>query len=165
MEKKTIVLVRHAKSSWADDQLEDFERPLNERGLKDAPSMGQRLHQKGIAPDLILSSPAFRAISTARRMARELAYDLREIHCNTKIYEANVSALIEIIRSLPDELNTVMLVGHNPGMHELCYYLTLKLPEDFPTCAASIIRLDVNQWKQVKQGSSIHFEIDYPKNQ
>lgn len=165
MEKKTIVLVRHAKSSWADDQLEDFERPLNERGLKDAPSMGQRLHQKEIAPDLIMSSPAFRAISTARRMARELAYDLRGIQCNTKIYEANVSALIEIIRNLPDDLNTVMLVGHNPGIHELCYYLTLKLPEDFPTCATAVIRLDVDQWKQVKQGSSFHFEIDYPKNQ
>jgi len=164
MEKKTIILVRHAKSSWADEQLEDFERPLNERGLKDAPFMGQKLHEKGISPDLIISSPAFRAISTARRIGRELAYDLKSIRCESAIYEASNNQLVELIRQLPNDLDTIMLVGHNPGMHELCYYLTLKLPEDFPTCAVAILKLETNLWKEVKQGAAIRYELMFPRN-
>jgi phosphohistidine phosphatase len=161
---KTLCLIRHAKSSWDDPELEDFERPLNDRGLRDSPIMGKRLFEYGFRPDKIISSPAFRAQSTARRISRELAYPTHEIACNTAIYEASLNTLVSMLRSLNNDWNHVMLVGHNPGMHELVHYLMLKRPEDFPTCAIAVLQLEIEQWQDLRQGAALQLHFDYPKS-
>lgn len=161
---KTLCLIRHAKSSWDDPELEDFERPLNDRGLRDAPIMGKRLFEYGFRPDKIISSPAFRAQGTARRIAREMAYPTQNIQCETAVYDATLNALVSIIRRWANAWDQVMLVGHNPGMHELVHYLMLKRPEDFPTCAFAVLQLEIEQWQDLRQGAALQLHFDYPKS-
>ena len=121
---KTIYLVRHAKSSWKYPNLDDFERPLNKRGRKNAPFMGSILKKLKVAPDLILSSPANRASMTARIIANKISYPLEKICFSESIYQFSANALIDAIKHLDDVVNKAMLVGHNPALtdeHRLIY--------------------------------------------
>jgi phosphohistidine phosphatase len=161
---KTLCLIRHAKSSWNDEYVEDFERLLNQRGLNDAPEMGKRLMQIGFRPDLVVSSPAFRAMSTARRIARELAYDAQQIVADTRIYDASLNRLIEVVQGLPDEADTIALIGHNPGMHRLGHHLTGMAPEEFPTCAVFMIDFTVSTWSDVSPLCGELKFYDFPKS-
>jgi len=161
---KTLCLIRHAKSSWNDEYVEDFERVLNSRGLSDAPEMGRRLMQRGYQPDLIVSSSAFRAMSTARRIARELAYDPQQIVADSRIYEASLSRLFEIVQSMPDEVNALALVGHNPGLHYLAQHLTGAAPDEFPTCAVFAIRFDLASWSAITPLCGKLLFYDFPKS-
>ena len=115
---KTLYLLRHAKSSWSFDELSDQERPLNDRGRDDAPVMGQALAKRRICPDLIVSSPAVRAMSTAVLVAREMQYPHEKIAVESGIYGADVDDLLTIIKDLPDTANSVLLVGHIPTITE-----------------------------------------------
>ena len=161
---KTLCLIRHAKSSWNDDYAEDFERLLNSRGMTDAPEMGKRLMQLGIRPSLMISSPAFRAMSTARRIARELAYDTEQIVADTRIYDASLQRLVDLVQGLPDEVETVVMVGHNPGMHKLAHHLTGMGPEEFPTCAVFAVRFDISSWIDLTPHSGKLLFYDFPKS-
>jgi phosphohistidine phosphatase len=161
---KTLCLIRHAKSSWNDVYVEDFERLLNNRGLQDAPEMGRRLMQTGFRPDLIVSSPAFRAMSTARRISRELAYNIEQIVADMRIYDAPLNRLIEVVQNLPDEANTIVLVGHNPGMHKLAHHLTGAAPDEFPTCAVFAIQFDFNSWSNLSPLCGKLRFYDFPKS-
>ena len=139
---KKLYLIRHAKSSWKDLFVDDFDRPLNKRGKKDAPLMGKRLKEKGIKPDLIISSPALRAKTTAQVIAKELGF--KEIVYDEKIYEAEEETLYEIVKNLDSRYKTVFLVGHNPGLNMLAEKL-VGLNDNIPTCGVVEIDLDARR--------------------
>ncbi len=141
---RILTLVRHAKSSWKDDDLSDFDRPLNDRGLKNAPQMGRRLANANYDVEQIISSPAVRAITTATIIASEIGISAQQIVKNAEIYEASLSALISLVTSLDDNFSRVMLVGHNPGLTVLCNFLSNARIDNMPTCSIAQIKFDVD---------------------
>jgi phosphohistidine phosphatase len=147
---KTLLLMRHAKSSWKDNGLRDFDRPLNQRGMKAAPAMGKLLRKRKIEPDLVLSSPAERARQTSQ-LVFEAAGLKTEVRFDERIYEASVARLLEIISQIDDEANVAMLVGHNPGFEELSEALTGEA-HTFPTAALACIEVNVEKWNKIKAG-------------
>ena len=162
---KTFILVRHAKPHAQAATQKDFDRTLNERGERDARLMGQRLARANIHPDLIVSSPAKRALATARIIAAAIGYAAADIVLNAKIYEAKLSDLLGVINGFDDRAPSVMLIGHNPGASELAIDLTVAPIEDMPTCAVAQIALRVDVWADVRQGSGKLIEFDYPKKE
>jgi phosphohistidine phosphatase len=162
---KRLALIRHAKSSWKYPELTDLERPLNKRGKHDAPMMGKRLAAKKQIPDLIISSPANRAIKTARAIARELGYSQEKIKQKKKVYMASVEELMTVIHKINDQHQHVMLFGHNPTLNELSFYLTNRRVGNIPTCGVFCIDFEISSWKEVaeKKGRFIYF--DFPKKQ
>jgi phosphohistidine phosphatase len=160
---KTLFLIRHAKSSWAEPEMKDFDRPLNDRGNENAPFMGKLLKKEKIFPDLIISSPAKRAITTARKIADEIDYPKNKIVEEPKIYEANVKTLLQIINSLDDENETVFLFGHNPGFTDLLGYLTEANISNIPTCGIAQIEFDSESWKEVSRETGTMKNFFYPK--
>ena len=159
---KYLYLVRHAKSSWDEPGLTDFERPLNQRGKKDAPLMGKNIAGKKIKPDLIISSPAQRARKTAIAFAEEFGIKKKEIIFDEKIYEATSSELFEVIRNFKDDYQTVMLFGHNPGLTNLSNTLTQKYIDNIPTCGIVALKFD-DDWKNIKPKSASQEFFEYPK--
>lgn len=160
---RILTLVRHAKSSWKNDDLKDFERPLNSRGLKNAPEMGKRLLEKGYAVDRITSSPAARAIATAEIIASELGFNIKKIEKNAQIYEASLATLIDLVSCLDNNCHRVMLVGHNPGFTVLCNYLSNANIDNMPTCSVAQIQFDTDGWESITDHSGKLLEFDYPK--
>ncbi len=160
---RELTLVRHAKSSWNDSSLSDFERPLNNRGFKDAPKMGKRLQNAHGRVDIILSSPAKRAITTAELIANKLDFNLQNIQLREEIYEANVNTLLLLISSLDNQYSKVMLIGHNPGFTMLCNYLCNANIDNMPTCSIVNIRFDTDSWNEVSEYSGELISFDYPK--
>lgn len=160
---KRITLIRHAKSSWDDSSRSDFERPLNKRGEKDAPRIGRELARTlldrgGVPrPDRLVSSPAVRALSTARIIAREIGCPEDEIVEEPRIYEASASALLRLIREFDDSLGHVMLFGHNPGLETLARNLDPEFRGDghkFPTCGVFLTELRTDHWSEVAANSA-----------
>jgi phosphohistidine phosphatase len=147
---KTLLLLRHAKSNWDDPSLRDFDRPLNERGLRDAPKMGKALSKRGPVPDLIISSPAARARATVQAVAAAAAPAI-EIQFEDSIYGASLPEMLRLVRRLPDSSSCSMLVGHNPTFEELLSLLTGS-PTTMPTCALGCIEFRVEQWSDVESG-------------
>jgi phosphohistidine phosphatase len=148
---KTLYLLRHAKSSWDDQNLADFDRPLNERGLSAAPFMGEVLAQRSLIPDEIVSSPAKRAIQTAT-LVKESGGFGAQIRLEERIYEASPQSLLQITRGIRDESENVMVVGHNPGMEGFIALLTGNL-ERMPTAAVAVIEIDLEKWADLASGS------------
>ncbi|HEX4895532.1 MAG TPA: histidine phosphatase family protein [Solimonas sp.] len=149
---RLLTLVRHAKSSWDDPALSDFERPLNARGRRDAPRMAQHLLQAIGRPDRMVSSPALRAITTARAFCEVLALHQDEILILPRIYEASVATLLSLVRQLDDGDAHAMLFGHNPGFSDLATTLAPCSFDEMPTCAAVQIALPVSRWSEVARG-------------
>ena len=145
---KALYLVRHAKSSRDDPTLPDKERPLNERGLRDAPRMGEQLAKQGVTADLILSSPALRALTTAEIFARKLDYKVKDIAVDERLYGSTPDDLLEVIRELGDGAKCVMLFGHNPELTELAHRLSTKIV-DMPTCAVAEFAFDTKSWSSI----------------
>ena len=162
--QRILTLVRHAKSNWNNADLADFERPLNSRGLKNAPEMGKRLADAKFKVDLIISSPAVRAITTAEFIASELGYNFKKIKHAEAIYDASLNTLLHLISSLDDNVNNIMLVGHNPGMTMLCNYLSNAGIENMPTCSIAQIQFRVNSWQSITEHSGKLLDFDYPKS-
>lgn len=158
---KKLIIIRDAKSDWEDTSLDDYDRPLNTKGLNDAPMMGKFLYEKGLVPDLIISSPALRAMTTAQLISNEVQYE-KAIAPNQYIYEAYVNTLQEIVSFIHDNNDTVFLVGHNPGVSALAYMLS-DLKESIPTC--SIVEIDFNcdSWMEVSKKNATLISYDYPK--
>ncbi len=161
---KTIILVRHAKSSWKDLSLDDFDRPLNKRGKKNAPFMGQKLKARRIMPDLVLSSPAKRARKTARAIAKAIDYPKKKIIFDNNMYHASARYLFKMVRNLDDRHEMVMLVGHNPDLNDLASMWLEKNPVDnIVTTGVYCIKFDVNRWQKVRLGKGESVFYDYPK--
>ncbi len=161
---KLIYLVRHAKSSWNAPSLSDFDRPLNKRGLHDACLMGDILKQENIHLNRMISSPANRALSTAKILANSLSYPLEEIIENQRVYEASVGDLVNIIRNLEDDIHTIMIVGHNPGLSWLTDYLCDDPNLNLTTCGVCGIELDCHSWKDIEETPGKCIFFDYPRN-
>lgn len=160
---KTLFLVRHAKSSRDDPSLADRERPLNDRGLHDAPMMGQRLSRSGMKPDRIVSSPALRALTTAQLIADAIGFPRQDIAIDDSIYESSPERLLAVIRGLDDKLDCVMVVGHNPEFAELAHRLAPEITE-MPTCAVAEFRFDARAWADVGVLDPAKVKLDTPKN-
>lgn len=161
---KCLVLLRHAKSSWKQAELADFDRPLSGRGKRDAPAMAQRLKQWGLRPDLILSSPAKRARKTAKIAARELGYPGKDICWDERLYLQGVKSLLAVLTETDDRYNEVMLVGHNPDVTELAERLTGDAFGEIPTAGAVVIRLEGTNWRDLAESGGETLLFDYPKN-
>ena len=159
---KTLFLVRHAKSSWDNAALSDKERPLNDRGRRDAPKMGERLAKRDVKPDLILSSPAVRALSTAEIVAEKVDYRRKDIVVTERLYAAEVDDLLDVIRQLGDELKCVMLFGHNPEFTELAHRLSGEIAH-MPTCAIAEFTFDAKSWSGIDSVKPAQILLDYPK--
>lgn len=159
---KTLILVRHAKSSWDDPSLKDRDRPLNGRGKKDAPAMGERLAKLGIQPDLILSSPAVRALTTAEIFAKALDYKRKKIVVDEQIYATTPATLLNIIHTINDEVKCAMLFGHNPEFSDLANALSSQV-NDLPTCAVVEMHFDVKTWPAISRETLKSCELHLPK--
>ncbi|MDA0747361.1 MAG: histidine phosphatase family protein [bacterium] len=160
---KRLYLVRHAKSSWGEPGQTDFERSLDERGKRDAPMMGKRLQARGVLPELIVSSPAKRAIKTARVIAEEIGYPAKDIVREAAIYNADLSDLIAVVRGLDDSVQEAMLFGHNPGFTALARSLVDSSVGDMSTCAVFCAAFDVDTWQDVAGGGGQLEFFDFPK--
>ena len=158
---KTLLLVRHAKSSRDDPALPDKERPLNERGMRDAPKVGERLSEQGVKPDLILSSPAVRALATAEIIARKLGYKVKDIVVDERLYATTPDNLLRVIRKIGDKSKRVMLFGHNPEFTELAHRLSSDIA-DMPTCAIAEFRFDTKKWSDVGNVEPAESTLDGP---
>lgn len=161
---KTLFLIRHAKSSWKNAGLTDFERPLNSRGKKDAPFMGKVLKKRNVTPDLIFVSPAKRAFKTAKLIAKEIEYPQSKIIVDKAIYEGSVYQILELIQRIDDSNNIVFLIGHNPDFTSLANYLSNYSVTNIPTCGIFCIDFEINSWQQISEGSGIFKFFDFPKN-
>lgn len=157
---KKLVIIRHAKATH-ESGFADFERPLTPNGMHDAAVMAGRLKENNMQPQMLVSSPALRTISTANIFSQHLGLPTAEEIKG--IYEADVYDLIQIVSELPDSLDCVGMVGHNPGLGQLLYYFTGEL-KDFPTCAIAVIGFDITTWIAVEAKSGKLVYYDYPKN-
>lgn len=162
---KTLYLLRHAKSSWSFDDLSDQERPLNARGRDDAPVMGQALAKRNISPDLVVSSPAVRALSTAVLVAREMKYPHEKIMVEPGIYGTDVDGLLAVIHGLPNAAATVLLVGHNPTITETANALSPSSLNEMPTAAVVCLRFECDKWAEVSKANAEFYFYDYPRNE
>jgi len=161
---KQLLLVRHAKSDRDDPDLADFDRPLNKRGHRDAPEMAERLSKKRIIPQLLVSSPAKRAITTAEYFADVLQINKKKIREEMDIYEASSSRLLKVISNLDNRYDLVALFGHNPGLSNLAMNLTDGHISDIPTCGIVLIKFPFDDWAMVSNNTGELEFSDYPKN-
>jgi phosphohistidine phosphatase len=158
---KKLYLIRHAKSSWKDTNLDDFERPLNKRGESNAPFMGKLLKEKKAKPDVILSSPALRAKATAEIIAKKVNHS-KKIAYVEKLYEASVGDLLKALAEVGDEHDVAFLFGHNPGLNafaESC----VDFERNVPTCGVLEIEFDCDSWSQANAANARLVAFDYPK--
>lgn len=158
---KTLYLLRHAKSSWDNSNLDDFDRPLNDRGLKTAPLMGKTMREKGLLPELIVSSPAKRARQTAE-LIKDSAQIEGKIEFDERIYAASTSELLLVASELNDENKSAILVGHNPGFENLVRVLTGEF-ETMPTAALAVLELKIEKWNEIAPGCCNLAEVLRPK--
>jgi phosphohistidine phosphatase len=164
---KTLYIVRHAKSSWAESGLSDFDRPLNERGKRDAPRMGNRLKEKHILPHLMLTSPAKRAWSTCKRLAAIMGYAEEKIKTDNALYHANEEDILAVIRDVKDKHESLMVFGHNPGLtdfvNSISHDSTIDI-DNIPTCGIVAFTLNITSWKDAGFGKGEFVFFDYPKS-
>lgn len=160
---KKLYLIRHAKSSWSEPGLSDFERPLNHRGKRDAPFMAKLLHKNNVIPDKIFSSSAHRAYATAKIFAQQLKYPIENIDAFEELYEASASEILNVIQTAGDSVNVLFLFGHNPGFTSLSNYLSDRQVDNIPTCGISCIEFELDSWKEVNIGKGKLVSFEFPK--
>lgn len=158
---KKLYIIRHAKSDWSDESLKDFDRPLNERGEKNAPFMGELLAKNGVIADMILSSPAQRAKTTAEIIAKKIGFE-KSVTYNETIYNAYLNELMEILTYTYDNINTLFLIGHNPALNALAYTL-VEHKENIPTCGILEIEFNCNSWFDIDKSNAKLISFEYPK--
>ncbi|KLV03691.1 hypothetical protein ABT56_17900 [Photobacterium aquae] len=158
---KLLFLVRHAKSSWDDTQLDDHERPLSNRGLKNIPKMIHRLNGWVLGPQLILTSTALRASQTAFHFSEEL--DCKpKLEARSELYTESPLELMDVIHHAPDTVDRLMLVGHNPAVTQLGQMFGLEA-DNIPTCGIAVFRFDADCWQAVAESQGKCYFFDYPK--
>lgn len=160
---KTLLLVRHAKSSWADPGMDDFDRPLNERGRKDAPEMARRLAGLHVIPDLIITSAARRARKTAEAFATELDIKEKNILELKELYLAGRHDFLSVIKKIPDTSSIVAVFSHNPGITEFANSLTNTRVDDMPTCSIYALKIETEKWKDFETAEKQFLFFNYPK--
>ena len=159
---KRLYIVRHAKSSWDDSGLADFDRPLASRGERDAPEMGKRLAKKDAKPNLLISSPACRALTTAKIIAKEVNYPEKDIVKHDEIYMGGIVELLRTVQNIDPAIDEAMIFGHNPDFTMFAEYLTNTRFGNIPTCG--VVCLDLPTWEEADKGRGTLVYYDYPKN-
>ncbi len=159
---KTLYLVRHAKSSWKDQSLSDQQRPLNKRGHSSALAMGERLKLNDVEVERLISSPALRALTTAHYLADAINYDHDRIQIDSDMYFSGIDRMLSLVRNCDPEINTLMLVGHNPDMTAFLNFLCGYHTSNMPTCSIATIEFD-GEWKKIVQSDGTLSDYDYPK--
>lgn len=160
---RTLTLVRHAKSSWQNSNLSDRERPLNKRGERDAPIMGKRIVEAGIRPSLIISSPAVRAWSTAKIIARAIGYPKEFLHREKDVYLASLDRLLDLLAEQDAEFENILLVGHNPGLTQFANYLSPGVTNNLPTAGVVSVSFEQDDWNLYSRPATELIVYDYPK--
>lgn len=158
---KRLFVMRHAKSSWGDANLADFDRPLNDRGLEAAPFMGRLMAERNLAPEIILSSPAKRARQTAE-LVKESAGWNAELRLEDSIYEASPITLCRVVAELSNDVASAIVIGHNPGMEGFIRLLTGRL-EPMSTAALAVIDLAIDDWRGIEPATGRLVEVVRPK--
>lgn len=162
--KRVLVMIRHAKSSWANPLQSDFERPLNDRGEHDAPMMSERLKVQNILPDIIISSTAKRAKQTSKRIAAAVGYNEEKIVWIDKLYHCIPAVFDEVIHEIADNITTAFIVAHNPGITEFVNDLSPAFKTDnMPTCAVVAAEMNINEWNEFTTARKQVILFDYPK--
>ena len=161
---KTLVLVRHAKSDWGNSMLSDFDRPLNKRGMNDAPLMAGIIAELGIKPDCIFTSAANRAQTTARFFAKHFGINDDRFNALTEIYNGGMRDYINIINEANNKYDTVLLFGHNPEITILASQFVSQFSEHIPTAGCFAIDFDINDWLHIESGKGKLRFFEYPKN-
>jgi phosphohistidine phosphatase len=161
---KSLLLIRHAKSSWDSPTLQDFDRPLNERGLKDAPMMAERLLRKKVHIDGWVSSTAKRAFTTAKLFAEVYKTDVQHISTYPALYHAPPLIFEQVISQLNDDWKTVAIFSHNPGITEFANQLGVARIDNMPTCSVFGVHFLCNRWKDALSSEVRFWLFDYPKN-
>lgn len=160
---KTLTLIRHAKSSWKYSGLDDMDRPLNRRGGRDAPLMGDILAERGCCPDAVFTSPALRALRTAEMIANAIQYPQQRIKLDDRLYHAGVDDLLDVIKSMDDSYRWVACVGHNPGMTDLANHLSRQRFDNVPTCGVVQMHFDLDRWTDIEKSAPNGIDFDFPK--
>jgi len=161
---KTLILVRHAKSSWGDFTLPDFDRPLNERGKHDAPMMAKRLLEKGVKIDALVSSPAKRAKRTAQAFADVLGINKDQIIFREKLYLAGVEEFFNVIDQLDESIKNAAIFSHNPGITVFANMLQVAVIDEMPTCSIFAITTSAEKWSDFRKAKKEFWFFDFPKN-
>jgi phosphohistidine phosphatase len=162
---KTLLIIRHAKSDWEDRNMADFDRPLNSRGEKNAPEMGLRLVRRNLKPQLLVSSPANRALTTAIAIGEALGFRKKEILQEPKIYEATAATLLKIINGFDNSHDFVAMVGHNPGLTDLVSNLCDSDIYNLPTCGMVLMEFPFDDWSLISSQTGTIKLYDYPKKE
>jgi len=172
LKAKTLYLVRHAKSSWNDASLSDRERPLSKRGISNVPLMAARLAElikqedgEFPAPQRVISSPARRAMSTAKRICTALGFSSTSIDIEERLYFRGPGAMMDIITEQPSDVDAIMLIGHNPDLTDLHNQLNPVETDNLPTCAIVTLHFECESWEHVTQKKGCMVNYDYPKKQ
>lgn len=161
---KSVIIVRHAKSSWDSPGMADFDRPLNDRGKEDGPKMAKRLKEKEVAVDTFLSSPAKRAKKTAQLFAAELGVDKDQIKFVPELYQAASETFFDVIAAAPPAADSIMLFSHNPGITDFANSLTEVRIDNMPTCSVFAVKTSASDWKDFKNAPKEFWFFDYPRS-
>mgnify|MGYP003952202359 FL=1 len=156
-----LLLVRHAKSSWSNTSLADFDRPLNKRGVSNAPLMGQRIREYGLHLDAIITSTAERAQETSKLIAKEMAYEIEDIDLESDLYHASREVFINILSK--QQNRNIAMVGHNPGIQDFSFWLSSEPTVNFPTCGVIHISFSFDKWTEISKNSGKAMRFEYPK--
>ena len=161
---KTVLLIRHAKSSWGDLNLPDFDRPLNSRGKADAPKMAKRIYEKEIIIDSFISSPAKRAKKTAEIFAEQYHIKKTEILFVPDLYHANDGIFYETIANAPEKSDSLAIFSHNPGITDFANKLTTTRIDNMPTCSIFAVTADITRWSEFELAVKELYFFDFPKS-
>lgn len=160
---KTLTILRHGKSTRNDVGLSDYERPLSPRGETDAPLMAERITDAGIRPSLIMSSPAARAWATAKLVAKSISYPVEFLHREDRLYLASVDKLLDVMAEQDAAFNSIVLVGHNPGLTELANHVLPGVTDSIPTCGIVSLNIETDTW-DLRQNNPVELGlVDSPK--
>ncbi|MEI8073808.1 MAG: histidine phosphatase family protein [Bacteroidota bacterium] len=162
---KELLIIRHAKSSWSDSVIDDFDRPLNERGNSDAPRMAKLLFEKGIHIDALISSTANRAFSTATYFAKEFGFKKINIRSFDKLYHAPAHVFYDVIEDLDNHLNCIAIFAHNPGITDFVNSLSETKIDNMPTCGIFAVKVSIKNWDEFRDAEKNFWFFESPKMQ
>jgi len=160
---KTLVIIRHGKSTWEYEGILDFDRPLKESGIFNTMSIAQKIRSLGITPDLIISSPANRALHTALIVARELLYPLENVRLNTTLYGESDNEILKLIKSIDNQFDRLFIFGHNPVFTDLPNMFLSQTLENLPTSGAVVLQFEATSWMEIKKDKLVKEIVFFPK--